>query len=424
MYNSSFVQKQNKLSLNIYSDIVSDLIKEVSTEIAHTLMGEEDREQNRRNMAVRPSDFLPQKFYGREHDDPRSHVLCFDDYIKAQDLTDENTIVQRFKSTLAGHARSWIETKTFDPNTWENTKTNFVKYFTGSHSTLSSTLQLKEVKLEAGESMGRYLSRLLTVGKESYPWATKEALNGFLYSQFLDGLPEKLRLELAKSGLETLEEMVTKGQLVSTLDKSLLDRDTHKGVSFSTQEASNNLKYDRLAEAVDQIQLNMEKQSKPEQNTHKFRDYSRDSYRKRIDSSRDRYDRRDSSRGRYESRDRYHRDRSSSSYGRGQRSESGGRRHYNDQRRYNAGRDSSRNHREYSRDRYERRDSRDRKDFNRSRRDYSTDRRDRSRGRQDRSQSRGRNDRSQSRGRSSKDKEIKCYRCGNLGHIATYCKNF
>ena len=108
-------------------------------------MGEEqERENNRRRMAVRPSDFLPQKFYGRDHDDPRSHVLCYEDYIKAQDLTDEDTKIQRFKSTLAGHARSWIETKSFDPNTWENIKDTFVNYFTGSHSSLSSSLQLKK----------------------------------------------------------------------------------------------------------------------------------------------------------------------------------------------------------------------------------------------------------------------------------------
>ena len=145
------------------------------------------------------------------------------------------------------------ETKTFDPNTWENVKESFMNYFTGSHSSLSSSLQLKGVKLETGENLGRYLSRLLTVGKESYPRANKETLDGFLYSQFLDVLPEKLRLELAKTGLDNLEELVKKGQLISTLDKTLLERDIHKSVSFTTQNKSNTAQLDRIMTKIEQI---------------------------------------------------------------------------------------------------------------------------------------------------------------------------
>ena len=322
MYNSSLISKQNKVSQNIHSHIVTDLIDEISIELVHTLMGEEEeRENNRRRMAVRTSDFLPQKFYGRDLDDPRSHVLCYEDYIKAQDLTEEATKVQHFKSTLAGHARSWIETKSFDPNTWANIKDTFVNYFTGSHSSLSSSLQLKQVKLEIGESMGRYLSRLLTVGKESYPRATNESLNGFLYTQFLDGLPEKLRLELAKTGIENLDDLVKKGQLITTLDKTLLDRDPHKGVSFTSQESPNNTQIERLVAKIEQLHTRSENQyiqKDPERNQYKYRDYSRENYRKRIDISQDRYDRRDSSKGKYErgySSDRSYRGRSGSRYG-------------------------------------------------------------------------------------------------------------
>ena len=463
LVNKDKIDSQNKISRTIYDNLVADIIIET---VENALMTDRDRDRDReerRNMAVRPNDFLPQRYHGRDNEDPRAHVLSFGDYIQAQSLDQAETIIQRFKATLSGHARSWIETKNFDPNTWDTVRDEFVKYFTGSHSELGNSVKLDAVKLMDKENLGHYLSRLILLAKESFSDISGQAMNKILYPRFIGGLPNKLRLELAKTGERDLDELVKKGQLITDLDPSLLERDhPQKAVSFHTQQEhllnNTNHSIEVLSKTIADLNLSNKRQDPtPSYNTH-YRSHSYDKHNRRNYSAereynvRNRdphpYERRGDSYSRDYSRDRYQNSRydrpRERSYSRDRpvhsRGQSPGR--WNDHSRSNnfsRNRDSNRYQRDYSRDRsiergYRKDNYRDSYRNRGNDRERSRDRRDRSlsrnRDHRDRSHSRNRDhrDRSLSRGRgrdnTDTSKDVRCYKCGQHGHIATYCKGF
>ena len=240
-------------------------------------------------MAVRPNDFLPQRFSGRDIDDPRAHVLSFGDYIQAQALDNEETIIQRFKATLSGHARSWIKTTTFNPATWDTVRNEFVRYFTGSHSELGNSVKLDDIKLNSKDNLGHHLSRLILMAKESFANLNGEALDKILYPRFLGGLPKNLRLELAKTGEKDLEELVKKGQLISDLDPSFLEWETpHKAVSFQTQQDSiihsTTHSIDMLNKTIADLNLSTQRLDKQNRSDSYTRSDSQNRYRGRNSS--------------------------------------------------------------------------------------------------------------------------------------------
>ena len=61
---------------------------------------------------LRQNDFLPKPFLGLKDSNPRSHFLSYEDYCNIHELNDANKLA-RFKLTLGGEARQWLEGKNF-----------------------------------------------------------------------------------------------------------------------------------------------------------------------------------------------------------------------------------------------------------------------------------------------------------------------
>ena len=197
---------------------------------------ESESEAEEENMAdrLRISDFLPQKFHGKDGDDPRSHVLQFNDYAVLHELNDADKMV-RFRCTLAGQARNWIENKNF--GTFNAMKTAFVRYFTGAHSSLGSTSQFRNSKYKEGETMEKYGNRIRALAADAYEGGNPP--ENVLVSQFLFGLPKSMREKLASTGLNTLQELITRGQLILDMNDGIMEDSSHKEVSFVAQDIAN-----------------------------------------------------------------------------------------------------------------------------------------------------------------------------------------
>ena len=62
------------------------------------------------NIPLRASDFFPAKFSGTQNESPQAHWLAYEDYVALQGLNNQLQL-NRFKTTLSGSARQWIEGK-------------------------------------------------------------------------------------------------------------------------------------------------------------------------------------------------------------------------------------------------------------------------------------------------------------------------
>ena len=177
------------------------------------------------NMAqLRQNDFLPTSFNGTQN--ARSHFLSYEDYCTIHDLQEPDRIA-RFKLTLSGEARQWIEGKQFA--TFQEMKNQFIRYFTGAHTNLGTTAQFRNLKYIPGETLEKYASRIRALAEEG-------GINDQMcVSQFMIGLPSSLRKDLASTGLDNLNALVERGQLILDLNGETQNNETtpvYKEVSF------------------------------------------------------------------------------------------------------------------------------------------------------------------------------------------------
>ncbi len=80
---------------------------------------------------LRIADFFPSKFSGKEGESAYAHWLSYIDYGDIHQHQN-NDKLDRFKHTLIGPARLWIENKTFA--TLNALKQGFIEHFSGVHS--------------------------------------------------------------------------------------------------------------------------------------------------------------------------------------------------------------------------------------------------------------------------------------------------
>ena len=162
------------------------------------------------NMAdLRQNDFLPKPFFGLKDSNPRSHFLSYEDYCNIHELNDADKLA-RFKLTLGGEARQWLEGKQFQ--NFQDMKNQFIRYFTGAHTQMGTTAQFRQAKYRPGETIEKYGERIRSLANEGNIGEQMQV------SQFLLGLPAQLRKALSASGLANLNELITRAQHMIDLD--------------------------------------------------------------------------------------------------------------------------------------------------------------------------------------------------------------
>lgn len=266
---------------------------------------------------LRASDFLPPKFLGNQGQNPMAHWLSFSDYCTMHQLPDAQKI-ERFKITLGGEARTWIDGKQFA--NVNALRQRFLEQFSGMHTRDGTVKMFRKEKYRMGEAVESYCTRLRMIANQ---------LNynqDMVKDQFLDGLPDNVATAASMANADNLDAMVTAAQ-------RYIDRTgSAKQVSFSlaAQEEmvssfqnmyvseSDSRDRGRSREQERGRSASRERSGSRNFRQDRFRDNSRDNFRQdRYNSqrnrsysrdrgdSRDRYDRYNRERG--DSRDRYDR---------------------------------------------------------------------------------------------------------------------
>lgn len=301
--------------------------------------------RNRNNMAqIQIHHLLPKKYSGDDSNETaRSHILQYEDYITFQNLdpavqADNAPIMNRFKLTLKGKARSWVDGKVFA--NFAELKDQFIRKFGGAHSREGAVEKFNACAYVFPEPVEDYLLRI----KE---WA--QILNygdELIRDRFLAGLPDDLRGMAHMSNIANIDDLVKAVQnYVTSKSKSTTPA---VASSFLTQNDTYEQRFDKIEEKLETLCL--------AQNSNKNNSADRGRQKERQNWPNSRYNRSNS-------RENYNRQNSRE-------------RNYSNERRR---RNYSRERRDYSR---ERRDySRERRDYSRERkrnypRDYSRDKRD------------------------------------------------
>ena len=112
------------------------------------------------------SDCLPSPFSGSEinKDLCESHILKFKDYVEYQNLKDFGEIYSRFKLTLEGRARLWIEDERFE--NFDELTSGFVKKFSPPRTTYELVKEYAYLCYTEGTNFEHYVEKLQKLGKE------------------------------------------------------------------------------------------------------------------------------------------------------------------------------------------------------------------------------------------------------------------
>ena len=136
---------------------------------------------------LRPTDFLPDpKFSGENvsHEKAISHWYLFSDYLQMHDLQDpdENQmpdVIIRFRLSLTGEARLWIQGKEF--NSLDSLKDAFICRFSPTRSEFANVKHFNELKYKSGESSEQYLGRI-RIAAQRINYNDDQIRNKFLHS--------------------------------------------------------------------------------------------------------------------------------------------------------------------------------------------------------------------------------------------------
>jgi len=224
---------------------------------------------------LRVNDFMPQRFDGKNLSDAPAHILSFEDYCTLQDIDNDGQMVQRFRVTLSGQARLWVEGKQFD--TWEELKNSFLQYHSDSHTRESAVASFRGSLYKHGETAEQYLQRLKRLAERlNYN-------NEMIKDQYISGLPAEAKTAVAMARPANLAECVE-------LAQQFLDLNKHKEVSFNlqtqsvenvadTQQSHLLAAISTLNESVTKLNLNRGRSNSREKN-HRAGSVDKQNYRK------------------------------------------------------------------------------------------------------------------------------------------------
>jgi len=111
---------------------------------------------------LRFKEFFASKFNGTRVSSPYAHIFCFTDYcgMHGAELTSDELKIERFKFTLEGKARLWVEGKQF--TSFDELAEAFTGRFSGISSRNGAIESFNRTRLEPGEKVEEYLQRLVS----------------------------------------------------------------------------------------------------------------------------------------------------------------------------------------------------------------------------------------------------------------------
>lgn len=132
-------------------------------------------------------DYLPSPFSGQNLDKDfcESHILKFRDYISHQgiELDKFDIVLSRFKLTLEGKARLWIEGETFD--NFNDLKTAFITKFSPPQTIFQKIREYEDAKYVVGTNLDTFVDILKRLGKE-LNYSEKQIAHKFMLSLPID----------------------------------------------------------------------------------------------------------------------------------------------------------------------------------------------------------------------------------------------
>ncbi len=163
------------------------------------------------NNQIRDSEFFPPKFAGNTGDCPNAHWCNFEDYCFYQNLQlnnlqagQLNNLVNRFKTSLSGQARLWIEGNVFANS--NDMKQQFVSNFSGMLTLEGTPKMFRKITYIKGETMEKYLTKIKLIANHlNYN-------DDLVKDQFITGLPENIAIAASMSGAQNLNQLVQAAQ--------------------------------------------------------------------------------------------------------------------------------------------------------------------------------------------------------------------
>ena len=183
------------------------------------------------HLKLKPTDFLPNpKFSGENisYELALAHWLSFSDYLDAHQLcqpADVAAIIkvtQRFKLSLSGEARLWIEGKVFTGI--NEIKQKFIDRFSPTHSDLALVNKFQNIIFSKGDSIDKHLE-LITRSATKIGYGDTQ-----IKHRFLQSLPDDCRTAVVMA----TETDATAQQMAEAAQKFLdCNQEGNKTVSFS-----------------------------------------------------------------------------------------------------------------------------------------------------------------------------------------------
>ena len=147
------------------------------------------------NYRMNFKDCMPSKFFGTPpNNDPVAHVASFKDYCYFQNVQDEADKMERFKISLGGSPRLWIDTIT--PTSFQDMAEKFMQQY-GNMKTFQSTwAQYRAIKWDEKDELESYRQTLAKLAQGLGTLYEKDATGKYTGNisndfkmQFYQGLP-------------------------------------------------------------------------------------------------------------------------------------------------------------------------------------------------------------------------------------------
>ena len=159
--------------------------------------------------SLRLSDGFPRKFDGVKQDQCKAHAESMEDYFLLHGIRDNHTKIQRFKLSLEGRARIWLDPAK-EKLLYHDLVKEFIKHFSGITSFQSNLHKFRSLKWNETESLEFYkmtltlLSEMVGHDKPGQP-PSKE-----LKTQFIIGLPHAYQMALSDLTEDSDMELIVK----------------------------------------------------------------------------------------------------------------------------------------------------------------------------------------------------------------------
>jgi hypothetical protein len=169
-------------------------------------------QNNANQQQLKVSEFLPRNFNGTNASEARAHFLSFRDYLVIHHVNDANEAITRFRFTVTGKARRWLEGRNFQDV--DDLERQFLTRFEGAPPEEADVETLTKLKMVAGESI------------EDYSFRVQELTQRL-------AIPARLTLGYFIQGLPAQMKLFVMGQNPNNIDAAIASANRYKAISTS-----------------------------------------------------------------------------------------------------------------------------------------------------------------------------------------------